>query len=103
MPRNPLRGHVFENLVVVELYKNILNYNLSTELYYFRYNNLNEVDVLFKKEGQFIPVEIKSSQTFQKQFLKGLQYFQKLVPDKKDLGYLIFAGSLGQFYKKPNY
>lgn len=100
MARDPLRGHVFENLVVMELYKTILNNNLSTELYYFRDNNLNEVDVVFKKEGQFVPIEIKSSQTFQKQFLKGLQYFQKLAPDKVDLSYLIFSGESGPVLQK---
>ena len=95
MARDPLRGQVFENLVVMELYKTILNHNLGTELYYFRDNNLNEVDVLFKKSGKYIPIEIKSSHTFQKQFLKGIQYFQKLTPEQVDMGYLVFSGETG--------
>jgi predicted AAA+ superfamily ATPase len=91
MARDPLRGQVFENLVVIEFYKSILNNNLATELYYFRDNNLNEVDVI---------IEIKSSQTFQKQFLKGIHYFEKLVPDKVEKGYLLFAGETGATLQK---
>lgn len=90
--RDPLRGALFENLVVMELYKEILNKNLKIDLYYFRDNNKNEVDIVFKKDGKFVPIEIKSSKTFNKDFLKGVNYFKSLVHDNIGQSYIIYSG-----------
>lgn len=83
--RDPLVGNIFENLVVIECLKGLYNKGLVSNLYFFRDSNGNEVDLLLKNGRQFIPIEIKSSSTFSKKQLKGLEYFLKLKPDTKKL------------------
>jgi len=72
MSRDPLRGHLVENLVVLELVKTRLNQGLDPNLYFFRDNHKNEVDLLYKKAHELIPIEIKSAKSFDRTFLKGL-------------------------------
>ncbi|MEI8365198.1 MAG: ATP-binding protein [Parachlamydiaceae bacterium] len=96
MQRDPLRGHLVENLVVLELLKWRLNHGLDPQLYYYRDTQKNEVDVIFKQGSHLIPIEIKSSQTYHSDFLKQLKFFQKLVGERAPRGYLIYAGTQEQ-------
>ncbi|MBN7812104.1 ATP-binding protein [Algoriphagus sp. H41] len=88
------RGALFENLVVLELMKKELNKGNIPSLYYWRDNHQNEVDLLQEKDGELLAIEIKSSETFHADFLKGLKYFQKFAPESK--ARLIYAGQLNQ-------
>ncbi len=92
LERDPLRGHLVENLVILELMKWRLNQGLDPGLYYYRDVQKNEVDVLFKRGNQLLPIEIKSSKTFAQDFLKQLKFFQNLVQERAPEGYLIYAG-----------
>lgn len=92
LARDPLRGHIVENLVVLELFKYRYNLGLPANLYYYRDKQHNEVDVLFKSGNNLIPIKIKSSQTYHSDFLKGLRFFKKLVGDKMPKGFLIYDG-----------
>jgi len=65
MSRDPLRGGLFENLVILELMKARLNQGLEPQLYFYRDQQGNEVDVIYKSANVLIPVEIKAAQTFQ--------------------------------------
>ena len=89
---HPLRGNLFENLVVMDLYKGILNNDIRTELYYFRDSNQNEVDLLFKLNGKLYPLEIKSSATFATHFLKGIKYIKSITGDLYGKGFLVYSG-----------
>jgi len=88
------RGPLFENFVVVEILKKELNSGNLASLYYWRDNHQNEVDLLQEKDGRLTAYEIKASETFHSDFLKGLKYFEKIAADT-DLR-LIFAGDLNQ-------
>ncbi len=90
--RDPLRGNLAENFIVMEFVKNALNLGQDPACYFYRDSNGNEVDLIYKKANQLIPIEIKSSQTFHRGFLKGLEYFKKLVPDRCLNGYVVYAG-----------
>ncbi len=94
--RDPLRGHLVENLFILEMMKYRLNRVLDPRLYYYRDNHQHEVDVIFKQGHELIPIEIKSAQTFHPSFLKTLNYFQKLVPNRCSRGFLIYAGEQEQ-------
>ncbi len=94
--RDPLRGHLVENLVVLELMKWRLNQSLDPQLYYYRDVQKNEVDVIFKNGADLIPIEIKSSKTYNSEFLKKLHFFQSLAKDRAPRGYLIYAGEQQQ-------
>ena len=94
--RDPLRGHLVENLVILELLKWRCNHGQDPQLYYYRDVQKHEIDVIFKDGSNLIPIEIKSSKTFSSEFLKKLEFFQKLVGDRAPHGYLIYSGDQEQ-------
>ena len=92
LKRDPLRGVLFENLVILELMKYRLNKGAAPNIFYFRDNHKNEVDVVIKYGNQLVPVEIKSAETFHKNFLKGVRYFKGIVSERSPVGFVIYAG-----------
>ncbi|MFH1664833.1 MAG: ATP-binding protein [Candidatus Omnitrophota bacterium] len=93
---HPLRGGLFENLVISELVKSRYNQALDHNLYFYRDSNHNEIDVLFKHGNTLTPIEIKSALTFNNEFLKNLTFMQKLIPDRTGKGFLIYGGNIEQ-------
>jgi len=90
--RDPLRGNLFENMVVLELMKKRLNQGFDHKLYYYRDSQQNEVDVIYKTSNQLVPIEIKSSKTFNARFTKNLDFFENLVGERCPNKYLIYTG-----------
>jgi predicted AAA+ superfamily ATPase len=100
MSRDPLRGSLFENMVVMEIVKHRYNSGLDHQLSFFRDSHHNEVDLVFRKGRNLIPLEIKSSQTFNPDFMKGLDYFKSLFPGRIENEYLIYDGQIEQTDKR---
>lgn len=73
--RDPLRGHLFENLVIGELLKARLNGDERPDLFFLRTQSGLEVDVIFKSASGIVPIEIKSARTFQPDFVRNLKSF----------------------------
>ncbi|MES2212312.1 MAG: DUF4143 domain-containing protein, partial [Pseudomonadota bacterium] len=96
LARDPLRGFLIENMCILELLKYRTNLALEPHLYYYRDSHQNEVDLIVKQGNKLIPIEIKSAQTFDKSFLKGLNYFRALAGDRVEKGYLIYTGEKSQ-------
>lgn len=96
MKRDPLRGHLFENAIILELKKHRLNLGLDPSLFYYRDIQKNEIDVIFKKGHTLVPVEIKSSQTYHSEFIEKLKLFQSVAKERAPEGFLIYAGDIEQ-------
>lgn len=94
--RDPLRGNLFENLVLMELVKARFNQGLEPSFYFFRDSHMNEIDLIFKRGDQLIPIEIKSSATYNQSFLKRLKFFKSLIENRCQEGYLIYSGDAEQ-------
>lgn len=94
--RDPLFGFIFENLVVLELIKTRFNQGKQSNLYFYRDSHQNEVDVIIKHGHQLIPIEIKSTHTFNPVLLKNLKMYKNLVGERCPYGILIYAGELEQ-------
>jgi uncharacterized protein len=90
--RDPLRGALYENLIIVELLKRRLNAGLRPSLFFYRDTNGNEVDLVIKAGRNLVPIEIKSAATFTEEFLKGLGRFRDAVGAKTSGGYLLYNG-----------
>ncbi|MBM3198313.1 MAG: ATP-binding protein [Chlamydiae bacterium] len=90
--RDPLRGSLVENLVILELIKSRWNQGLEHRLFFYRDSHHNEIDVLFQHGHDLIPIEIKSSETFNSSLLKGLVSFKDLVGDRCRSPSLIYSG-----------
>lgn len=105
MSRDPLRGALFENMVVLELVKYRFNSGQDHNLYFFRDERHHEVDVVIKSGNSLVGVEIKSGATFHADFLKDLQYFEKLFKNKTTGSFVIYAGEehWGKEFKILNY
>ena len=96
MARDPLRGQLFENLIILELIKKRWNKGLEHRLYFYRDSNQNEVDVLYQTGHQLIPIEIKSSKTFHASFVRALEYLKKVMPERVVQVTVIYAGDTEQ-------
>ena len=92
--RDPLRGQLFENLVVIELVKARSNQGLDPNLYFYRDSNQNEVDVLYQSARKYLPIEIKSASTFHPSFAKGIEYLNKIDSGKFVKGAVIYTGDM---------
>lgn len=65
-----LIGSIFENFIIIEKYKKILNYNAQSKLYFYRDSNRNEIDLIVDSGIEKELIEIKSSSTFSKVLLQ---------------------------------
>ncbi|WP_223144955.1 ATP-binding protein [Teredinibacter waterburyi] len=92
MQRDPLRGNLFENLIIMDVLKSKLNQGKDPRLFFYRDSHGNEVDLVIQQGNQLTPIEIKTSQTWHSSFLKGIQYFKKLLGDRVEKGIVIYGG-----------
>jgi predicted AAA+ superfamily ATPase len=90
--RDPLRGGLYENLIILEIMKYRLNQGRRPDLYFFRDTHGSEVDLLIREQGKLFPVEIKSSATFSKSFLKGIERFRSLTSNCRTDGAVLYNG-----------
>lgn len=93
MARDPLRGNLFENLIVNELMKARSNQGLDPRLYFYQVSGRQEVDLIYQKGHELIPIEIKSSRTFNSSFISGIKSLKKIAPERFISPYLIYAGN----------
>lgn len=89
---HPSRGSLFENMVILEFLKKRYNAGLDNNFYFYRDNHGNEVDVVQESGNMLNLFEIKSAQTYNNGFLKGLDYLRKLLPGKVANSNLIYSG-----------
>ena len=92
LERDPLRGSLFENLVLTEFIKSDYNKGKNPELYFYRDSNGNEIDIVKYVSRQFQTIEVKSAMTFNKDFLKNIKHFENLYKDRIHSQYLIYNG-----------
>jgi len=90
--RDPLRGNLYENLIVADIVKGALNKGIRPEIYFFRDSHGNEVDLLIREKGSLTPVEIKSAATFSVDFIKGLERLQTLGIKRVTAGAVLYDG-----------
>lgn len=92
--QHPLRGHLFENMVVMDVYKHICHHARHNKIYFYRDSNNNEVDLIIEDGPQYIPIEIKSAQTINGSFFKGLHVFKKLSQVPTAHASIVYDGAL---------
>lgn len=90
---HPLRGSIFENLVVLEFVKKAFNQGKEPNLYFYRDNGYHEVDLLEIEGGKMKAYEIKSARKFSKLFFRQLNYIQKLLSDDIISTMVIYDGN----------
>lgn len=94
LSRDPLRGALFENMLIMELVKRRYHQGLDHNLYFYRDSHNFEIDVIQKTGNDLIPFEIKSAQTFHPGFIKGLTHFKKLFKERIPGMFLVYDGEM---------
>jgi hypothetical protein len=91
--RDPLRGNLFENLVVIETLKYRFNRGRKSNLHFFRDSQNNEVDLIWETGADLFPIEVKAGETITSDYFKGIHYFRKIVPKLPYGAGVIYGGT----------
>ena len=91
--QHPLRGELFENMVVTEFLKKSFNKGRRPNLFFYRDNQQKEVDVIEETSYHSINAyEIKSARIYNSSFGAGLNYLHKLFGDEVKRSQVIYDG-----------
>jgi predicted AAA+ superfamily ATPase len=100
---HPLRGNIFENFIISELIKQKINSGQEANFYFWRDQKGHEIDVIDDCSTYLFPMEIKLAQTFNKSFIKNIEYLNKLQGEASShldiKGNLIYTGKDENLYK----
>lgn len=94
LSRDKMRGHLFENFVVMEALKARFNSGRDNNLFFFRDSNGREIDLVLRKGGSVSGVEIKSSMTYSAGFRKTLAGMETLVKEPVLGKAIVYAGEM---------
>lgn len=75
--RDPLRGQLFENMVVSDIRKQMLNSGTDARLSFLRTEKGFEIDLIIARGTSVQPVEIKSAMTYHDSLAANLRKFAK--------------------------
>lgn len=84
------KGHLYENIVILELMKKRFNQGLPNNLFFWRNSSGNEVDCLQDDGGKLKAFEIKSGSTINNDYFKGLNYLRGIT--EIHTSYLVYNG-----------
>ncbi len=88
---HPLRGALFETLIVSEFLKARFNSGFASNLFFWRDNVGLEVDLLLDEPKGLLPIEIKSCATVTDDLFKGLRKWLAVAGDAARLPRLVCA------------
>ncbi len=91
---HPLRGAIFEGMVVTELIKKRTNTGSAINMYYWRDKTGHEIDLIIDNGGKLLQIEIKSGKTISSEFFKNIDYWTKLSGNERSI--LLYAGDQSQ-------
>lgn len=86
---HPLRGGLFENLVVTEVIKTVFDHDRRLEMCFYRDSNGNEVDLMLRAGTGWLPMEVKAGKTVNQDCFKGFRQLDGVLamPEGKLLVY----------------
>ena len=97
---HPLKGALFENMVVAELLKQRFNKGDTNNLFFYRDKSQREVDIIQVEGNRLKAYEVKSAQRYDSSFFNNLKYFKNLFGEQVLSTQVIYDGESNDF--KPN-
>jgi len=97
MDTHPLRGSLFENLVVNNIMKSGCNKGEEDQLFFYRDKSKHEVDVLRLQHGNIEAYEVKSCKTYSQDLFINLNYLKPLLKDNLTKTMVIYDGEQENF------
>lgn len=89
----PLRGAIFENMVVNNFLKGAYNAGKKPRLSFFRDKTGREIDLLVESPEGICAFEIKATSGFNPDYFKHIRYFEKTFPQKVLSATIIYDGT----------
>jgi uncharacterized protein len=89
---HPLRGSLFENMVIVEIIKHRYNNARRPNIVFYRDARGNEADLLIDAGGKLFPVEIKAGQTVTQDYFRGFNAIENSIGDRIAQKLLVYGG-----------
>jgi uncharacterized protein len=90
---HPVKGSLFENLMIAEYQKRIYHKNRTNDIWFWRDSAGNEVDLLIQDGLELNLVEIKAGQTVMPEMFNTLAYWEKISKRKNLLKTLVYGGN----------
>jgi predicted AAA+ superfamily ATPase len=91
--RHPLRGNLFENMIVIDALKYRYHRGKRSNLYFWRDAKGNEVDLVIEDGPDVTLAEIKAGATVSREWWKGLDTLATRLPTAPKARTLIYGGS----------
>jgi predicted AAA+ superfamily ATPase len=95
-----LRGAIFEDYVLSELFKNFLNQGMEADVHFGQDSSGHEINILLEQGNKIVPIEVKSSQTITRDYFKGIELWRKLVKNDEYPAALVYTG--GKTFRRKN-
>ena len=90
-------GAIFENAIVLELFKMKLNVGQMPNFFFWQDSNANEIDVLMEAaDGTLTPIEIKSKRTPTPDLFKNIGKWNVLSGNLASNSFIVFGGDKSQ-------
>ena len=86
------RGAVFENYVLVEILKAMLNQGMDPDVHFWRDVGGHELDFVLEQGQELVPVEAKSGETIASDYLKGIRYWRGLPGQDNAPAAVVYGG-----------
>jgi predicted AAA+ superfamily ATPase len=87
-------GAVFENAVLVEIAKVLMNRGEDPHIYFWRTSVGSEVDIVVEVNDRLIPIEVKLSATPRPSMSDSIDAFRRDVGRKAARGYVVHPGGV---------
>ena len=89
-----IAGPLLENFVVMELRKQATWSQLQPQLFHFRTQTGQEVDIVLEdREGRLVGIEVKASKTVSSRDFKGLRVLAEAVGTRFQRGIVLYTGT----------
>ncbi|MDL1962307.1 MAG: ATP-binding protein [Deltaproteobacteria bacterium] len=89
---HPLFGNIFETFIIGELYKRAYHVGEKPPFYFWRDKTGNEIDLLVDIAPELLPVEIKASKTYSREFKSSVLSWLNLKGNTSKKGFVIYRG-----------
>ena len=92
LSNHSLRGSPFEGFVIGERIKESFNRGFRPELFFWRDRSGNEIDLVIDLGEKLLPVEIKSGQTLNRDYFRGLKRWLSVAGQLAVRPMLVYGG-----------
>lgn len=91
---HPLRGGVFENMVVLEMLKYRYNRGLDSNLFFYRESHGTEIDIVAQEGNDLRLYEVKFAKTSNPDFYKNIHAVEKLFGERIASSCVVYDGDI---------